>query len=237
MHDFQNTSTSSCLGFLVDELSRKHEVYPASNPLIFGSQDLAPLRQHLSAQSHIKLSRRDKLHLAVIIASSVLQLYETPWLQATWSSDDIFFGQPEKKLMHERVFVSKFTTDDRQAQQSGARLHATLPLVPNDSIFALGILLIELCLSASLAELRKPEDVTAAGGTVNAVSDFITATRLIDDVYQEGGSRYGSAVRRCIRCEFDQRRSNLDDDGFRQAVYMGVVKVLEEDLESFDRLP
>jgi hypothetical protein len=60
-------------------------------------------------------------------------------------------------------------------------------------------------------------------GKPNAYTDFSTANRLIQSVYSEGGNRYGDAVRRCIRCDFDQREETFESDDFRQAVYQRVV--------------
>ena len=62
--------------------------------------------------------------------------------------------------------------------------------------------------------------------TPNAVNDSMTATRLIDNVYNKAGIRYG--VRRCSRCEFDQRKLTLEDGV--------VISLLEEDFSDFHRL-
>jgi hypothetical protein len=57
------------------------------------------------------------------------------------------------------------------------------------------------------------------------------ATRLLkkENILDEGGLNYESAVRSCIKCNFDQfREMNLDNDEFRQVVYEKVVAVLED---------
>ncbi|MDE2312744.1 MAG: alpha/beta hydrolase, partial [Elusimicrobia bacterium] len=43
-------------------------------------------------------------------------------------------------------------------------------------------------------------------------------------------SRYGDAVRHCIRCDFDLQETSLEDERFQEAVYDGVVGLLEDDL-------
>ena len=63
--------------------------------------------------------------------------------------------------------------------------------------------------------------------------NWITATRLMEAVYNEAGTLYGDAVRRCLHCEFDQRNTSLEDDAFRQAVYDGVVATLEDNVKDF----
>jgi hypothetical protein len=57
------------------------------------------------------------------------------------------------------------------------------------------------------------------------------ATRLLkkENILDEGGPNYESAVKSCIKCNFDQfREMNLDNDEFRQVVYENVVAVLED---------
>jgi hypothetical protein len=57
---------------------------------------------------------------------------------------------------------------------------------------------------------------------------------LIEVVEDQAGLRYGAAVRRCARCDFDERVYSLDDEGFCKAVYKGVVACLEDDIRQID---
>jgi len=62
-------------------------------------------------------------------------------------------------------------------------------------------------------------------------TDYSTAMRLLDNgsIFEESGSElYESAVRHCIRCNFKPKSTDLEDDTFRQAVYSGVVALLED---------
>lgn len=105
-------------------------------------------------------------------------------------------------------------------------------MLRNKTIFDLGVLLIELWFNKSLEQLRHPEDL-GDDGRPNEYTDFATALRLIRAVDADAGPRYGKAVRRCIKCDFDQREDDLDSQEFRQAVYQGVVAVLDEELTEF----
>ena len=87
----------------------------------------------------------------------------------------------------------------------------------NQAIFSLDVLLIKLCFGLSQEQSRVPEEL-GRNNTPNAVNDFMTATRLIDNVYNEAGIRYG--VRRCSRCEFDG----------------AIISLLEEDFSDFHQL-
>ena len=184
----------------------------------------------------ISLSRGDRFLLALIIASSVLQLCQTPWLRDNWNKDDIVINSSSNGSLdlRQRVFVSKVFPENETS--SLAARQAEFPGLRNQTLFMLGIVLIELCLGQTLESLRVPQDPMDREGKPNILTDWSTATRLMFDVSREAGNRYGDAVRRCIYCDFDQRSSSLENDAFRQAVYEGVVVPLEEIFQDFNML-
>ena len=65
----------------------------------------------------------------------------------------------------------------------------------------------------------------------------IQALTGVPQIYAEAGLAYGDAVRRCILCEFDQRRTDLEDVAFCRKVYDGVVSVLEQEAQHFPSMP
>ena len=107
------------------------------------------------------------------------------------------------------------------------------PLLRNITLFALGVVLTELCLDQPLEAFRNLDDPLGPNGTANVLTDWSTANRMTEAVHSEAGAYYRDAVRRCIRCDFDQRSTNLDNDAFRQAVYHGMVAPLEDDVKDF----
>lgn len=177
----------------------------------------------------------DAKRLAIIFASTLLQLYETPWIAQPWRTDDVVFLRSSEQEQYMAPYISvpisavmDHTPAEREASAS-REIRAGCPNIRNEFIFALGILLIELCMGSPIEKLRKPMDLVA-GETHPILADFRTATRILDDVYAEAGERYERAVRKCIYCDFDQRKTTLEDPGFRRAVYEGVVCLLEEDM-------
>ena len=90
-------------------------------------------------------------------------------------------------------------------------------------------MLIELIKGQSLESLRIPNEVL--GGNLTALSDFITAQRLADEICQ-ASSNYGSAVRRCLDVGFKAQACAVEDDNFQHNFYSGIVALLEEDLNS-----
>ena len=227
---------SVCLGHWKCEQNMTFLVYPvravgAASP----SQKLVSLAQALSttegSAAALRLSRGDRLQLAHIVASCVLRFSKTPWLADKWTKEDILIAQQESQDLKERVFLSKAFPDSPQAQLSGEQTE--FPGLRNQTLFMLGIVLIELCLGKPLAALRAPTDPLDGDGKPNVLTDWCTSTRLLPDVAQEAGNRYCDAVRRCIYCDFDQRVTSLDNESFKQAVYNGVVAPLEDILQDF----
>jgi hypothetical protein len=106
-------------------------------------------------------------------------------------------------------------------------------IIRNQTLYALGVALIELYYRQPMAQLH--QDIDGPQNTGNAMLDLITefktADRLADALLSEAGARYSDAVRRCIRCDFDQRASSLEDLKFQKAVYQGVVSQLQENYD------
>jgi hypothetical protein len=101
-------------------------------------------------------------------------------------------------------------------------------------LYALGVALIELYYRKPILDLHQDIDGPQNTGDIlqDSMTEFKTADRLADALFSEAGAKYSDAVRRCIRCEFDQRASSLEDKRFQRAVYQGVVAQLQEDYDS-----
>jgi len=118
---------------------------------------------------------------------------------------------------------------DLPRKQSRALLHVKSAI----NLFALGIVLIELSLKQKLSNRRLPEDFQPN----EAMTDFNTATRLVNEVYDESGSRYGGVVQRCLTCPFnlrDLRNFSLDNKEFQEAVFDHILTPLRQDYEDFN---
>jgi len=72
-------------------------------------------------------------------------------------------------------------------------------------------------------------------GLPNRYTDLTVADRLIRSrtLFSREGALYEDAVRRCIRCEFDQVQDSLGDLDFKAAVFEKVILPLECDLKYF----
>ena len=227
---------ASYLGILVDEEGRRHRVSMLKTPLRNHAIQTVSL-QALLEETPVK--KLDRLILGVKLASTLLQLYSTPWLEEKLGKRDIFFkrqGQGIETALLDRPLLSKDFGSSNCRTSPSEPDNAVLPSQAvhsrNPSIFALGVLLIELWFGKPLDQLRHPEDL-GPQNQVNDITDFATTSRLVDTVYEEAGATYGEAVWRCVRCEFEQRSSSLDTEALKQAVHNGVVSQLEKNLEFF----
>ena len=102
-------------------------------------------------------------------------------------------------------------------------------VVRSEPLFALGLALTELCFGKNLSEMQRPEEIDSN----ETLTRLNTAHRLLGDVYNESGGRYGDVVRRCLFCLFDMRDVSLDNEDFQDAVYDNIVSPLIQDLETF----
>lgn len=230
------------IGFLTDEsvAQHQHNVYLVDEKVGQGMnpKSLEELLQ-ISKQRNpgFSLSRRDRLYIAVTLASSVLQLDGTLWLKRQWKSGDILFLPLEDqkasapKIDYARPYVSwNISPDDTNTALIVDESRTSVAhRIPSEILFVLGITLTELCFGQNIYDMRVEEDTD----TTEVMTNFNTASRLIDYVYSESGSRYGDVVRRCLKCPPDVRDANLDNEEFQEAVFESIVTPLRQDFEDF----
>ncbi|MCJ1459930.1 hypothetical protein MMC28_010309, partial [Mycoblastus sanguinarius] len=77
------------------------------------------------------------------------------------------------------------------------------------------------------------QDIGDVDGDV-ITTRLMSARRLLDEVYEESGSRYGDVVRRCLDCPYDFRDLSLDNDKFQEAIFNTIVTPLSQDLDTFE---
>ena len=193
-----------------------------------------------------KLSGQQRLGIAVALAQAVLQLHESPWLSESWSKNDIYFFHHGldryKRPVIDHPYVSRsFEPQDQiDLDPSSSKDAADFcsSLIIKKSLFALGIVLIELCLNKPFEDLcaeARHRDTPAPDGPPSTAETYSVATSLIEAVYDEQGLQYGFVVQRCLRCEFgvQDSKKQLDFDSFRALVYEGVLAPLEDDLKRY----
>ena len=220
----------SC-GTITDHVShapRRYTVYPQPILDLSGTRcwPVISLRDVLENEDNtLHLPYRDRLQLAVVISSNILQLHGSPWLPDTIRSHDILFIRKHNYPIYDRPFVMKqLPNNDLTIGKDGE----CIPPLCNPTLLSLGILLIELILGKTFDSLRTPRDPVASS---NLLVDYMVAQRLVGQV-RMASSNYGTAVTRCIGGDLHKDSYCLDSEDFCQEVYSGVVALLERDLEN-----
>ncbi len=191
-----------------------------------------------------KLSDKDRLKIALTLSSTVLQLYDSPWIDSAWSGQDIRFLTAQSANSYEIPLIGPFVSTSfhgpTRAEGSRQLTPTSDPLfdrlIPNKILFGLAIMLIELCLGKTLEEMRQssPGESTEFRKTT-LLDDFETANQLLDSVYLKSGSNYGDVVQRCLKCEFNimPKEKQMGFERFRHLFYEGVVAPLEENYRKY----
>src|SRR5690606_37991140 len=113
--------------------------------------------------------------------------------------------------------------------------------VKNQAVFSLGLALLELTFEMTIEEARDPEDIEETGGVVTALTDFVTAKRLLSTVGTRETENLFTAIHNCIEITSLMKtapkssRYSLEEDDFRTAFLEGVVLPLREDYELLKR--
>ena len=112
------------------------------------------------------LSRRQRLNIAAILASSVLQLDQTSWLKSQWKSSDIYFHYRDEDavLTSRPTFPPPHVACRLSDINSEPNYAVKVPLARaqqarSETLLTLGLALVELCFGRTLEKMQIPEDV------------------------------------------------------------------------------
>ncbi|TRX91837.1 hypothetical protein FHL15_007156 [Xylaria flabelliformis] len=190
--------------------------------------------------SRIALSRKQRFSIAAAAVWAILYLYGSPWMGKDWSGKNeiqLFIeGSGMARQLEEfptlvYIFRSALQQQPRSCEASiseAERFQSNQ--IRSKELYALGILLIELCLDTTFELIRRESQENggpSAPLSINssAVDDFEIANRQTDRIHLEAGDSYGYAVQRCLRCEFPGRdvTKMFDFSQFRHNFFNGVV--------------
>ncbi|KAH8166658.1 hypothetical protein CIB48_g1539 [Xylaria polymorpha] len=204
-----------------DENDCRRFALSPNQPDLFKITETFQLRSLLSSgdlptggQNPIRsLSAKQRYGIAAAIAWSVLHLGETPWLGEFWSKQqaNIFLeknkltGAPDSSKPYlSCIFSGAPPPEERPSSELDE-------LIPNRAIFALGVILVELCMIDLKSE--------------SLVEDYRAVVSRLDEVRRIAGSAYGDAAERCIKFSFPGRDmyKTFDMLQFRKRFYDDVV--------------
>ncbi|KAF2501511.1 hypothetical protein BU16DRAFT_555993 [Lophium mytilinum] len=144
---------------------------------------------------------RDRINMAIVLTCSVLGLHSTPWLPDLWTSDDIEFlpltgNITRTSLQKPRVTIpvqrDSLLSTGRRTPSFGVR---------NNSLFALGMVLLEILMGASLASKRTTNE-----------SNIEAAWRLEHVVCSKELPFWKEVVSGCLHCPFSGIDMDLASD-------------------------
>ncbi|KAI5806084.1 hypothetical protein EDC01DRAFT_626183 [Geopyxis carbonaria] len=216
----------SCYGHLVDKENLRHRVWPPKVPVCNSSQfSTVTLLELFQRQYYV--SKKQRLLLGIKLASSVLQLHSSGWLREDWSSEDIVFF--ENSSTHQVLFDHPIVHCADPTTKENSKW-----LVPcNKTLFSLGIILIELYYGRCLDQCPGPVSNRQSTSGINETLRLqLLADEMVNVVYDDAGTSYGDAVRRCIR-GVDYPDRSLEKSGFKEEVYRVVLCPLETSMEMF----
>jgi len=217
----------------------EHFVYKCPCPPGFTNKTLS-LKQIL--QDDADRRRREawtsKLKLARLLALGVLRFQSTPWVRETFNSGDIHFlvnelraGSQEYSLEDPflRIQLPRETSNRRLTEKNKA-----YQLSPNELLFNLGVILLELGYDAPLQYLSSTEDIKGGDTDASWYTHFFTARRLGKCAARELDARYGRLAKKCLDCDFGVG-DDLNSLALQSAILKDVVNELDKCIKSDGR--
>ncbi|KAK3167107.1 hypothetical protein OEA41_010232 [Lepraria neglecta] len=239
-----------CLGYLSDAKETRYGLFsvnPRSDvepPMasIHVGEPLSPSRRRSRtgrAWKRQSFSQGVKHQLASTLGSTVLQLHSTPWLEG-WDKQDIQYlpeaegdtaqspTSPVQPYISRRFSSSKSRTSSVSSSTTAAQVQG---FARNETLFTLGVVLIEIAYNKPIEDLVEPGDLARTA----AMTRHFTALRLHKQIQLEMGKQYQRAVVGCLFCDFGAECSDADlkVPQFQRKVLEHVVLPLEEAMKPF----
>lgn len=154
-----------------------------------------------------------------MLASSLLQLGETPWLSGSlWSTQEIFLLNLQQRA---QILANPYIRRDFSPSVSQP-VASTTPLIDNELVFALGVMLIEMSYAKPLLHFKEPADGN------DPCTNLLIASRLTQGLGSREGEKYATVAKRCVKGLFDVKEHSFDKSDFQEQFYAGVIQPLME---------
>lgn len=172
--------------------------------------------------------KEDCLNLAVIISSSLLQLYSTPWLPPNWCTRSIYFTGPVSDL-HSVNIKCPYVTSVFDGSNPPSETRPILGLHPD--LIALGIILLELS-EKKLIKQWWVEQKLDTDFPDDLQGKAQAAWRWFDDVSEKMNAHYRRAFMCCLNAHaldiVPRSEMTLANQRFREAFFHHIVLHLED---------
>lgn len=206
-------------GFIAteSERARRHfKISPSDTPWqVSDDSDMICLQDIMQKQVKAPaLYYKQKMTLAVTIATAVVQLHNTPWLPARGLSAAIVFSRKDLHRIYENPFLVE--SEKRSGKELASRdVHV---LMRNSVMVSLGVLLIEL--------VYGPMQLSAGD---DMASQYCKAQEALPALYSVS-KNYFSAVSRCLD-DSDLHSPETTEENFQRLMQTRVVSLLQADLD------
>ena len=186
-----------------------------------------PLKVLLDGTVTTRLSVRQRIEFAAVIANSNAQFWATPWIPSSLTNDSIYFlyrEDYEQSYSPNDLYLTKnFTGKERQNRRATKAENER-------RLTSLGILLLELCYRRTLESFITqtwPGIVYVSNDTFNHAAALLWSK----DVHDDRGSSYALAVDWCLQTG---QAAMLSEDEWYLKVYENVVIPLQECCAAWD---
>ena len=204
---------------LLNDMLSKIKLPPNVQRDNYEEVDAVPLDHLLQAKQII--TPKDITILSLIIASSIVQLGATGWLERCLTKKAIIFFPLQGKgiyLTSSPSIMKVFRNDPASVTD-----HRTKPI---DALFELGILLLEIGNKKTFEMWLEENDLSCADET--RFARLPVALQWYEESDGLLPIKYRIVVAKCLKCSFDDYKLSWDDVEFRQAICREVIEPLHQ---------
>lgn len=170
----------------------------------------------------LKLVKRQRWKIALSIASAYLQLHASPWIQNGWRRQEIYFWYDDRKgLFYEQPQIPGKCIRDNPPNPGNS----------DESIWTLGITLLEICSGWALEDEPECQRYSPPDGQPNMIFDRAAATEWCRNTEGELGTPFADAIHWCLGHSASKRHMEINDKEWRQGLFVHVVQPLAESYE------
>lgn len=176
--------------------------------------------------------RRDaRLKVGRDLVLAILSLGTSSWVPASWTAKDLFLIRDPTAPVPMPYFNHTSLRQSLSSNESRSTAKQT-----RDSLFSLGVLLLELVFRDQLENQQFRAGLMGPNSKPTAVTDLATALLWQQKVEEELGHDLADSIKRCLVCMFEQAATpDLGNSGFVQAVWQQVVRPIESFISAWNR--
>jgi len=192
-------------------------------------QKYVTLETLLSKSSPVSLSRRQRFQIALILASSHVQLHPTPWLKSKWSKRDILFlydSHDQTKVDTDQPYISRSLAKSLQQPIENTSTSAHIYSF-QDSIRNLGIMLLELCFGTAIEDHKLRRNIDTNDEQIIQLFNYTAAVQWAREVVEEAGPEYCDAINWCLHHTPESSGVEGKDEKWREDMFVKVVEPLK----------